>query len=265
MKEYNIDVLKYETKEYQQRSDRLIKAVFIDNKPLVKRDKIKFVCERCKKPTTVSPRYFAEGNSKKLCRECKISIDHTINLDLELIKKLYLEEEMSSPEIAKKLNTTKKNILFRLNLLNISRSLSESSLIKIKKHPELHPGKFAYLGTLGNKRCNSKPELLVRKALEDNNINFKSQNKVTLPSGKIKLFDFWLPQHNTYLEVDGDYWHYNKNNPKIACKKPNKAQLKKMETDKEKDIYCKNNGIYLIRIWESELDKINQILKEVIR
>lgn len=49
------------------------------------------------------------------------------------------------------------------------------------------------------------------------------------------LVDFYLPQRNLVIEVDGDYWHAK---PKIAAK------------DRKKDGWMRANGYRIVRIWE---------------
>jgi hypothetical protein len=49
---------------------------------------------------------------------------------------------------------------------------------------------------------NTKPELAVRSVLESMGLDFKSQ----YPVGPY-LFDFYLPEHKIFIEVQGEYWH----------------------------------------------------------
>jgi len=262
---YDLEKLEYQVKEYQQRTDRpQITAIFIDDKPLVRRDRVVFTCKKCKKEITISPENFASRKGEKICKSCSLS-KMRINLDTDLIKKLYIEKRMSASDIAELLNTTKKNIFFRLKRMNIERrKLSEAAEIRMKAHPKSYPGDRAYLGMFGNSKGSSKPEQYMKALLEEKEIKFVFQKHATLCNSKIKVFDFWLPDYNTFIEVDGDYWHYNKDNPKIACRKPNAMQKRKTQTDKEKNEYCRLSSINLIRIWESELEeKAKEILEEL--
>ena len=79
-------------------------------------------------------------------------------------------------------------------------------------------------------------------------------------SKSIKAFyDFYLPDYNILIEVDGDFWHCNPNkfpDPKYESQKYN------LERDKEKNQWANENGYKLIRFWE---DDINNNIKEVKR
>lgn len=65
-----------------------------------------------------------------------------------------------------------------------------------------------------------------------------------------KIFDFFVPELNTLIEVDGDYWHsYN-----TPLTEMNHIQKKTYYNDRRKDTIAKGLGYNLIRVWEHELD-----------
>ncbi len=71
------------------------------------------------------------------------------------------------------------------------------------------------------------------------------------------IFDFYLPDYNILIEIDGDFWHCNpKKFPKPECK----TQTINIENDKLKDEWAKANGYKLLRFWE---DDINNNIKQV--
>lgn len=83
---------------------------------------------------------------------------------------------------------------------------------------------------------------------------------------EIKAFyDFYIPKHNTIIEVDGDFWHCNPNtkhsNPKYE------SQKKNLIRDKEKNKWALDNGFKIIRIWEydihNNIDKVKLILNSL--
>lgn len=78
-----------------------------------------------------------------------------------------------------------------------------------------------------------------------------------------RYYDFYLPDRNTLIEVDGDYWHCNP----IKFKKKNLVQYKSGIVDTIKDNWAKLHGIKLIRIWENDIrnnsQKVNLILENV--
>lgn len=74
---------------------------------------------------------------------------------------------------------------------------------------------------------------------------------------EIKAFyDFYLPEINTIIEVDGDFWHCHP----IKFPLPKyESQKKNLIRDKEKEQWVKNNGYKLIRFWEDDIN--NNILE----
>ncbi len=63
--------------------------------------------------------------------------------------------------------------------------------------------------------------------------------------------DIYLPDYNTYIEVDGDYFH---SNPKIYPNGP-KTNTQKINwyRDIKKNEYYKKNNIKVLRFWESDI------------
>ena len=64
-----------------------------------------------------------------------------------------------------------------------------------------------------------------------------------------KFYDFYLPDSNTLVEIDGAYWHSRG----IAYKDMTLTQKKNYENDKIKDKLAVDNGFGIIRIWEDEI------------
>lgn len=74
--------------------------------------------------------------------------------------------------------------------------------------------------------------------------------------------DVYIPSKNTIIEFQGDYWH---GNPKKYEKEElSEHQLKKVEKDEILREYCKNNGIKLIEVWESDYNKNNEKIAEML-
>jgi very-short-patch-repair endonuclease len=65
-----------------------------------------------------------------------------------------------------------------------------------------------------------------------------------------KFFDFYLPDYNIILEVDGDYHHCN---PAIYKKPTNATQRKAIKNDQKKNRLCEEKGIQLLRFWENDI------------
>jgi hypothetical protein len=112
--------------------------------------------------------------------------------------------------------------------------------------------------------CNeSKGEKIIRKLLEDNNINFLPQynkfNDLTSDLGNPLRFDFavFIDNNKTQLkcliEYDGEF-HFEKQYDNDGF------EMIKLH-DGRKNAYCIKNGIWLIRIPYWEFNNIESILK----
>ena len=103
-----------------------------------------------------------------------------------------------------------------------------------------------------NRQYKTVPELKAEEIFKRYNINYIIQKRIIT-----KLYDFYLPDYNLLIEVDGTYWH---GKSKLI------EQLSgKRLGDRNNDIY-KNNlaierGYTLIRIWEDELWKLECLVK----
>ena len=107
----------------------------------------------------------------------------------------------------------------------------------------------------------SKGERIIKKYLEDNKIEYKSEFRFNdLKNRRPLPFDFYIPTLNMCIEYDGiqhfvaiDYFGGQKSleyNQKI---------------DKMKSEFCVKKGIKLVRIKYMEIKKIKEILDEVFR
>ena len=105
----------------------------------------------------------------------------------------------------------------------------------------------------------SKPHLKLKEILINLNIEFEEEKRSSFWS-----FDFYLIKYNIYIEVDGDYFHSNPNTrwpdgPKTI------TQLKVRKNDINKNQYCKDNNMHLIRFWENDIMKNENIIIENIK
>ena len=148
---------------------------------------------------------------------------------------------------------------------NYSKVLYENMKTKIiiicPKHGEFFQIPDTHLKGCGCPRCKtSKGESLVYKFLKNNNISFIPQkmfNECRNPTTNRMLpFDFFLTDLNVCIEYDGRQHFreglFNKN-------------LKEMQyRDNFKSNFCKINNIKLIRIHYKNIDKIDEILKDIL-
>ncbi len=163
-----------------------------------------------------------------------------------------IDKTMSNPNrgknISKKLTGIVKSEKHRENLSKVAKKRWSNQEEREKQRNR----KVLWIKKNGfNKQ--SKLEKYFETLLVSLNINFEPQYPV---NGY--LYDFYIKDKNTLIEVDGDWFHFNK-------KKHNKitsvVQENTINNDKIKNNIAKKEGYNLIRFWE---DDINNNLINVI-
>ncbi len=76
------------------------------------------------------------------------------------------------------------------------------------------------------------------------------------------VYDFYLLEHDIYIEVDGDYWHAN---PNKYVDNLNEVQIKNINNDILKTNIMIQNGKILLRFWESEINNNKQVVINAIK
>jgi len=71
------------------------------------------------------------------------------------------------------------------------------------------------------------------------------------------FYDFYIPEYNLLIEIDGDFWHCN---PTKFPKAEYISQQKNILRDQIKNEWAQENGYKLLRFWE---DDINNNIKQV--
>lgn len=108
---------------------------------------------------------------------------------------------------------------------------------------------------LRQKRKDTKPELMVKNYLIENNIEYISQHPLL---GYIP--DYFIPDKNLIIEVFGDFWHGNPKKYGEGKTPLRDHQIKRIISDKKKlKIYENSEYNYLI-LWESDIYKNVDIL-----
>jgi G:T-mismatch repair DNA endonuclease (very short patch repair protein) len=75
------------------------------------------------------------------------------------------------------------------------------------------------------------------------------------------FYDFYIPEYNMIIEVDGDFWHCNPDRFPIP---QYESQKKNLIRDKEKNKWAVNNGYKIIRIWENDIKNNIQQVKQIL-
>lgn len=85
--------------------------------------------------------------------------------------------------------------------------------------------------------------LLSLKFISSYYINFKKIHMI---------YDFYLPEYNTLIEIDGDFWHCNPNSKYSSpeCK----TQELNIINDQVKNKWALDNGYKLLRFWETDIN-----------
>ncbi len=75
-----------------------------------------------------------------------------------------------------------------------------------------------------------------------------------------RFYDFYLPNHNVLIEIDGSYWH---SDPRLYSKPINAIQKRNKRVDEIKNKWALINGYVLIRLWEKDIigDTVNVLNK----
>jgi very-short-patch-repair endonuclease len=110
-----------------------------------------------------------------------------------------------------------------------------------------------------DKRSMTKPERQIKELLDELQIKHTPQFFITNNS-KTFSYDFYLPEHKTIIEVDGDYWH---GGPGVSEHWYGVKTTK--ETDTLKDEVAQSRGYTIIRLWESQLKQDKKLIIDILQ
>lgn len=112
-------------------------------------------------------------------------------------------------------------------------------------------------------------EKKVRQVLSDSHINFIQEKREYINHDTYVVFDFYLPEYRTAIEVNGEQHYHPVTFGGISLKKAVEKFNKQVIMDEKKDKYCSSNNINLIKIpyWEFKkgnkyIERINNIIRE---
>jgi len=100
----------------------------------------------------------------------------------------------------------------------------------------------------------SLPEIKIQNFLKQLNIEFIPHKYLTKIKHKYQC-DVFVPNLNLIIECDGDYWHGNLNNSRFKIL--NEKQIKTKEKDNLRTKELKEIGFNVLRLWESEIEKMS--------
>ncbi len=102
-----------------------------------------------------------------------------------------------------------------------------------------------------NKMYPNKFEVAAYSLMDSLGIKYEKQYTI---NGKFTV-DAFVPDKNTVVQFDGDYWHGNPEKYKDF----DKRQKKRMALDKSQDAYLETIGIKVIRIWQSDFQNTDYV------
>lgn len=106
------------------------------------------------------------------------------------------------------------------------------------------------------KYYDTTPEITFESLIKSRNIEYVKQLRINW-----FLYDFYLPEKNLIVEIQGDYWHGNPKFYPILSKYQKARKIK----DKEKRTLAKNKGYNYCVIWENNLRSYHKELYEIVR
>lgn len=157
-----------------------------------------------------------------------------------------IDKVMANPErgnnISKKLTGVAKSEEHKLNI-------SKTAIIRWENQDERIKQRYRRAQYYKNRKFNKKTKLeeKVENIIKSLNIEYEFQYPL---DGY--LFDFYLPEYNSLIEVDGDWYHCN------PLKYPEmKSDIQKCvnKNDNIKNLLVESKRIKLLRFWESDINK----------
>ena len=126
-----------------------------------------------------------------------------------------------------------------ISQIAIELNCSESTIQQLmRKH-----GEYA-----NNNLFTSKEELLLKNILDEYNIKYIQNDRNIINP---KELDFYLPEYKLGIEVNGIYWHSEKNG-------------KDKNYHYNKYTKCEEQGIQLLQFWDFEINNKHDIVKSMI-
>jgi very-short-patch-repair endonuclease len=74
------------------------------------------------------------------------------------------------------------------------------------------------------------------------------------------FYDFYLPEYNILIEVDGDFWHCNPSTHLPQYE----SQKKNIKKDQIKNEWAKENGYKILRFWEYDINNNLEDVKKIL-
>lgn len=136
----------------------------------------------------------------------------------------------------------------------------------IAEHPDEHRKKAVkgalQASKLGLFRLSTKLEDKMEQALKKYNISYRRQQEF-----EIGIMDFYIPEGNIAVFVDGDVWHanpkkYNNEDVLFYGKTANSIWMKDLYHNR----FLKSHGFRVLRFWEHDINRnVDACIKKILR
>jgi very-short-patch-repair endonuclease len=150
---------------------------------------------------------------------------------------------------------TRPDVRQRISKTRIDRGVAKGDRNPMfgKTHTE------AALRKIFDKRSMTKPEQQLRDILDELHVTYTSQFFITEDSQTFS-YDFYLPECQLIIEVDGDYWH---GGPGVQEHWYGVETTK--ATDVQKDMVARQRGYKVLRLWESQLKHDRKLIIDILK
>ncbi len=207
--------------------------------------------------TRVIKDYFGDPKNPKRVEKIKSTRKQKFNSgEYDHIKKHVSKPR--SEEIKNKISEAGKGVSRpKKEGFGVGRIQSESTKQKMS---ETHKQKWVN-GEIGRRHYTSKlEEKFKNEILIPLKIKFDHFFK---PKTQKFFYDFYLPDYNIIIEVDGDFFH---SNPKFYPNGPQYiTQIKNNINDQIKNQWVQDNGYKLLRFWEDDINNNPQQIIETLK
>lgn len=172
----------------------------------------------------------------------------------------HIKKQVSKPrteEVKNKISKSGKGVSRpKKEGFGVGRKQSEETKNKMSK---THKQKWIN-GEIGRRHYTSKLEdKFKNEILIQLNLKFDHFFK---PKTQKFFYDFYLPDYNIIIEVDGDFFH---SNPKFYPNGPQYiTQIKNNINDQLKNQWAQDNGYKLLRFWEDDINNNIQYVKQIL-
>ncbi len=249
-----IDDEKWEIVDIISRKKNAVKRLVINDEMIDSKETIYFTCEKCNKLRATWAYNFVKVDGRKICRNCQSIITRK-------------DAGWTMPEEAgRAISAAKKGVQRNLDYFDFTcpvcnKTYQYRNILRNrkKKYCSVECQNTIWVRAPRYNGTMNKLETRFSEILNEMKINYFSQYQIGL-----YFADFYLPDYNLIILVDGDYWHVNEHvHPEGVTSEAQKINL---ANDKRFEGYIKHQTNYrLFRIWEETINsKTKEELKSII-